>query len=92
MTCKLTVEPSFIKGLKSLPPDRARAAAKSLELFMESQALPRFRYRPLQGIAGYFIINAKGGDRIILKKHAVDDYSAVDVGPHDNIYRKWNRL
>lgn len=91
MKYKLIVEASFERGLKSLPPDRARAVAKSLVLFVENPELPRFHYRPLKGMLPYFIINVKHGDRIILRRDDDATYAAVDVGPHDNIYRRWNR-
>ncbi|OEI85076.1 hypothetical protein GRI33_07115 [Brucella sp. BO3] len=88
---KLIIEASFERGLKSLPPDRAKAVAKSLILFRENPELPRFRYRSLKGLSGYFIINVKHGDRIILRKDDETTYAAVDVGPHDNVYRCLNR-
>ncbi len=53
--------------------------------------LPSLDFRPLAGAAGYFIIDPHSGDRIILRKNAENDFSAVDVGPHDNLYRRWNR-
>ncbi|PZP59498.1 hypothetical protein [Agrobacterium sp. MS2] len=92
MKCNVTVRESFKKGLKSLPPDRAKAAIQTIELFMQEPARPRFNYRQLQGSKGYFIINVKRGDRIILQKLDDNSYVALDVGPHDNIYRRWNRL
>lgn len=82
---------SFEKALKSLPPHRATAAAKTLLLFMEEPGLPRLRFRALKGLEEYFIINVKHGDRIILKKIENETYLAVDIGPHDNIYRRWDR-
>lgn len=82
---------SFERALKSLPHDRATAAIKTLSLFMEEPALPRLRFRALKGLDGYFIINVKHGDRIILNKTGNETYIAVDIGPHDNVYRKWNR-
>lgn len=90
MTSIIT-EAEFEKALKSLPPDRARAAIKTLSLFMEEPTLPRFNFRALKGLEGYFIINVKHGDRIILNKIDDDTYIASDIGPHDNIYRRWNR-
>lgn len=89
---QIKVEVTFERGLKSLPPDRARGAIKSLQLFMESQNLPRLRFRELKGLKGYYIISAKGGDRIILRKDDATVFAAVDVGPHDNVYRRWSRV
>lgn len=88
---RLIVEGTFERGLLSLPPDRRKAAVKSLMLFMVEPTLPRFSFRSLKGADGYFIINAKRGDRIILRKDDETTFAAVDVGPHDNIYRRWNR-
>ena len=89
---QIKVESTFERGLKSLPPDRARAAIKSLQLFIEAPNLPRLRFRELKGIKGFYIISSKGGDRIILRKDESDVYAAVDVGPHDNVYRRWSRV
>lgn len=86
------VHDTFTRGLRSLPPDRARAAVSTLKLFIESPDLPRLRYRPLKGKKDHFIINGKGGDRIILRKEDGGSYAVIDVGPHDNIYRRWDRL
>jgi hypothetical protein len=91
MKVRIAVQPSFDGALKRLPPDRAKAATQSLVKFMAEPALPRLRFRPLEGKSGYYIIDAKRGDRIILRKEADDLYSAVDVGPHDHVYRRWNR-
>lgn len=91
MKVRVTVAPSFGKALQRLPPDRARAAAESLVKFSDEPALPRLDFRPLKGKSGTFIIDGKRGDRIVLRKIADDHYAAVDVGPHDNVYRRWNR-
>jgi len=91
MKVRITVEPRFEKGLKRLPPDRAKAAAETLLKFQEEPALPRLDFRPLKGKVGHYIIDARHGDRIILRKDADDLYAAVDVGPHDNVYRRWKR-
>ncbi|MEH3120257.1 MAG: hypothetical protein PGN25_22420 [Methylorubrum populi] len=53
--------------------------------------MPSLRFRPLAGRVGYFIINPTRGDRIILRKDGDDLYAAVDLGPHDNVYRRWDR-
>lgn len=53
---------------------------------------PGLHFRTLKGWPGYFIIDAAHGDRIILRQDFEDQYAAVDCGPHDNIYRKWDRL
>ena len=58
---------------------------------MEEPSLPSLRFRPLQKLKGYYIISSVHGDRIILRKDGDNVYSAVDVGPHDNVYRRWNR-
>lgn len=87
----IAIEDGFKGALRSLPPDRKKAAIKSLTLFIDTPNLPRFRFRPLKGLDGHFIINAKRGDRIILRKTGEDAFAAVDVGPHDNIYRRWDR-
>ena len=70
MTARVTPEPGFRRALKKLPPDRAEAAIATLEKFMEEPALPRLDFRPLRGKAGYFLINARRGDRIILRRDA----------------------
>lgn len=87
----IRVEVTFEKALKSLPPHRATAAAKTLLLFTKEPGLPRLRFRALKGLEEYFIINVKHGDRIILNKIDNETYIAVDIGPHDNIYRRWDR-
>lgn len=91
MKVRITVAPSFAKALGRLPPDRAKGAAESLVKFADEPALPGLDFRPLRGKQGYFIIDGRRGDRLILKKMAEDHYAAVDVGPHDNVYRRWTR-
>lgn len=91
MTVQVTTAPSFLKELRKLPPDRQRGAAKGLGKFIKTPELPGLDFRSLAGHPGYYIIDPHGGDRIILRKIADDHYEAVDVGPHDNIYRRWNR-
>lgn len=89
----ITVAPSktFPSGLKKLPPNRRDAAITALTRFMESPGRPGLNFRPLSGKAGYFIINGAHGDRVILRKDSSSAYTAVDVGPHDNVYRRMNR-
>lgn len=91
MTVRVTIEPTFARALKSLPPDRQKGAAEALRKFATEPGLPSLNFRPLVGRSGYFIINPRRGDRIILRKDADDLYAAVDVGPHDNVYRRWDR-
>lgn len=89
---KVSVEENFITALKKLPPDRANAARKGLVKFAKAPNLPHLYFRPLEGWQGYFIIDPRRGDRIILRRMAEDHYVAVDVGPHDNVLRRWDRL
>jgi hypothetical protein len=91
MTIKVIVENSFLAGLKKLPPDRQKALCNALEKFMSAPDLPGLRFRSLGGASGYFIINGAHGDRIILRRDADETYADVDAGPHDNVYRRWNR-
>lgn len=91
MTVRLSVEETYLIALKSLPPDRQRGANAALGKFMRSPELPSLRFRPLEGRPGYFIINPARGDRIILRKEGDDQFAAIDVGPHDNVYRRWDR-
>lgn len=91
MKVRLTIEDSFTAGLRSLPPDRRKAAGRATLKFVEEPGLPSLRFRPLAGPAGYFIISAGKGDRVILRKDADDLFAAVDVGPHDNVYQRWDR-
>jgi hypothetical protein len=91
VTIRLTIEAGFEAGLRSLPPDRRKAAGRALLKFAEEPGLPSLRFRPLVGRIGYFIINPTRGDRIILRKDGDDVYAAVDLGPHDNVYRRWDR-
>ncbi len=91
MKVKVTAEETFLAALKRLPPQRQKGAIRALTKFQVQPALPSLDFRPLSGASGYFIIDPHSGDRIILCKNAENDYSAVDVGPHDNVYRRWNR-
>lgn len=92
MRPKVSVEPSFIAEAKRLPPDRQRAVAATLVKFQEAMTLPSLNFRQLKGRPGHFIIDAKRGDRIILRQDGPETFSAVDVGPHENVYRRWDRL
>ena len=91
MKARVSFEAGFARALKRLPPDRQNAVYDVIEKFMSEPALPRLDFRPLKGKPGYFIVNARRGDRLILRKDADETYVAVDVGPHDNIYRRWDR-
>lgn len=90
---KVAVVPTaaFDAGLRSLPPDRKKAAGRAILKFMEEPGLPSLRFRAFEGRAGYFLINPNRGDRILLRKDGEDRYLAIDVGPHDNVLRRWNR-
>ena len=74
-----------------MPPDRRRSIRRTLEKFLTEPKLPSLKFRSLASAEGYFIINSVHGDRIILRKDAEDEFVAVDAGPHDNVYRRWNR-
>ena len=89
---RVTVEESFVAALKKLPPDRAKAARNGLVKFANAPNLPHLTFRALEGREGYFIIDPRRGDRIILRREADDHYVTVDVGPHDDVYRRWDRL
>jgi hypothetical protein len=91
MRVRVRTAPGFEKALKSLPPDRGKAVMSALVKFAEEPSLPSLKFRSLESKSGYFIINPTRGDRIILRKDADDLYTVVDVGPHDNVYRRWNR-
>ena len=71
--------------------DEHIASGRALAKFQEAPNLPSLAFRPLAGARGYFIIDPHHGDRIILRKVAKDLFAAVDVGPHDNVYGRWNR-
>lgn len=91
MKLRLIPEATYLRAVKRLPPDRAKAANAALVKFMEAPSLPSLKFRALQGQAGYFIISSAHGDRVILRKDEEDRYAAVDVGPHDNVYRRWRK-
>ncbi|KMO15087.1 hypothetical protein [Methylobacterium platani] len=91
MSRTVTPTPAFIKASKSLPPHRQKAAAWALSKFMRDPILPSLDFRSLAGASGYHIIDPGSGDRIILRRLDDEAFEAVDVGPHDNIYRAWNR-
>lgn len=92
MKAKVVTEDTFLVEARKLPPDRRKAVVACLSKFMLEPALPSLRFRPLQNAKDHFIISSAHGDRIILRKDGEDLYAAVDVGPHDNVYRRWNRL
>ena len=91
MTVRVKLTPSFLKALKGLPPHRQKGAARALAKFSATPELPSLDFRSLAGAPGYHIIDPQSGDRIILRKIEDDHFEAVDVGPHDNIYRRWHR-
>ena len=88
---RVTPTPAFLKALKKLPPHREKGAIRALGKFAATPELPSLDFRPLAGAPGYHIIDPQSGDRVILRKIEDDHFEAVDVGPHDNIYRRWNR-
>lgn len=89
---KLTVEKTFEREARRLPPDREKAVWDALETFLNNPDYPSLRFRNLKGRPGYFIINGRRGDRVILRADDGDSFAAVDTGPHDNVYRRWDRL
>ena len=91
MTIRIAVEPGYGRGLKALPPDRRKAANEAILKFQADPSWPSLRFRPLKGRKNHFIINPTRGDRIILRRDAEDLYAVIDVGPHDNVYRRWDR-
>lgn len=82
---------TFLKNLKSLPPDRQKGVSVAIAKFLEEPATPSLRFRSLKGVTGHFIINARHGDRIILREAGPERFEIADVGPHDNVYRRWDR-
>ena len=91
MKVRVAPERTYLQAVRKLPPDRSKAANTALVKFVENPSLPSLRFRTLKGKDGYFIISSAHGDRIILRKDADDLFAVVDVGPHDNVYRRWNR-
>ncbi|GGK18003.1 hypothetical protein [Salinarimonas ramus] len=91
MTIRIAIDSAFVAGARKLPPDRRKGAMAALDKFQREPKLPSLRFRALQGADSYFIINCAHGDRVILRKESDDLFTAVDVGPHDNVYRRWNR-
>ena len=88
---KLAFAPRFKKEAEKLPPHRRKHVTNALRKFVENPSLPSLDFRPLAKAPGYFIIDPHAGDRIVVKKIAADQYLIADVGPHDNVYRRWNR-
>ena len=91
MKARVSVEESFLAEARKLPPDRRKAAANALTRFATEPSLPSLKFRPLQKAKDFYIISSAHGDRIILRRDGDNLYAAVDVGPHDNVYRRWNR-
>jgi hypothetical protein len=81
----------FVRALKGLPPNRAKAAIRAVEKFTDTPELPSLKFRQLKGLQDFYIINSVHGDRIILRKEEGGEYVAEDAGPHDNVYRRWDR-
>lgn len=91
MSIELVLSPTFIAHIKKLPPDRQKGIKSKLRLFRQNPEGNSLRYRPLEPFNDLYIINGKGGDRIILKRINEAKYEVLDVGPHDNVYRRYNR-
>jgi hypothetical protein len=91
LSARIAITNAFIDAAKKLPPDRQKAARNALVKFATEPSLNGLNFRGLSAKPGHFIINSAHGDRIILRKDADDLYAAIDIGPHDNVYRRWNR-
>lgn len=91
MTATIAFAKTFLKEQKNLPPNRREAVTNAILRFLAEPGRAGLNFRPLAGKPGHFIINGAHGDRIILRKDGAMAYTAVDVGPHDNIYRRMNR-
>lgn len=81
----------FVKALKRLPPNRAKAAIRAVEKFTDEPSLPSLNFRQFKGLDEFYIINSVHGDRILLRKDTGGEFVAEDTGPHDNVYRRWSR-
>lgn len=82
---------TFLKEHKRLPPNRREAVTNAIIRFIEDPTRKGLDFRPLKGKPGHFIIDGAHGDRVILKRESQSAYIAVDVGPHDNVYRRMKR-
>ncbi len=80
----------FVRALRSLPPNRAKAAIRAVEKFADEPSLPSLKFRQFKGLDNFYIINSVHGDRIILRRDEAGEFVAEDTGPHDNVYRRWS--
>jgi len=91
VTITVAFAKTFVREHKNLPPHRREAVTNAIVRFMEDPSRAGLNFRPLAGKPGHFIINGAHGDRIILRREKASAYVAVDVGPHDNVYRRITR-
>ena len=82
---------TFGKHLKSLPPHRQKKVGEAINRFVTDPATPSLDYRPLRGTADHYLIDSTSRDRLILRQIHPGHYEIADVGPHDNVLRRWNR-
>jgi mRNA-degrading endonuclease RelE of RelBE toxin-antitoxin system len=89
---KLEFTPKFNKALKRLPKDRANRIKTALKRFIEAPERTGIRLHKLEAIDAYSLSARK--DRIIMEKLENDGqetWRLLDVGAHDNVYRRANR-
>lgn len=91
MTTTVGFTNTFLKEHKRLPPDRQKAITSAISRFMEDPSRAGLDFRPLAGKRDHFIIDGAHGDRVILRRESATVFTAVDVGPHNSIYRRMKR-
>lgn len=90
---RLEFSTTFDKALKRLPKDRVKRIQTMLQRFIANPNLPSLRLHKLEGLDVYSISSSRK-DRVILEKtidNKVTVWTLLDVGPHDQVYRRTNR-
>jgi mRNA-degrading endonuclease RelE of RelBE toxin-antitoxin system len=88
---RVRVDPSYHAALKNLSSDLRKRADRALEKFLENPQRKGLRFERLVGWPDYFSIRVSRSYRILLRREHDDDgelFAAVDVGSHDDVYRR----
>ena len=85
------VAETFEEAIQSLSKEQRQKAWDALMKFSKAPQRPGLNWRRLRGAPGHWVINFGSGYRIVLRQDDEETFAAIDVGPHDDLYRRWNR-
>ena len=87
---RLELTEKFIRSLKRLPKSRQKRVQKALIKLKSDQIDKGLRLHKLEN-TDHYSISAGMYDRVIILKIDQETWRLIDVGSHDDVYRRLNR-